>query len=118
MRGTATTFATKAERGEVSKIERLMGVKFQRRAVTADIPREVRGASAPADHPPKAPSQPHHGDRKPKTSSAPHHGDRKPQGTPQPHHGERKPKVKSPWQRKFAKPTGAAKRTFKKRHRA
>ena len=61
---------------------------------------------------------PHHGDRKPKNASAPHQGDRKPQGTPQPHHGDRKPKVKSPWQRKFSKPTGAAKGPFKKRRRA
>ena len=92
MRGTATTFGTKSERGDISRIERLVGMKFQRRAVTDDIPREVRGTPATATHTPKP--------------------------TPQPHHVDRKPKVKSPWQRKFSKPAGAAKRTFKKRRRA
>jgi ATP-dependent RNA helicase RhlE len=46
-RGTATTFGTKSERGEIARIERLMGTRLQRRAVSADIQREVRSDVAP-----------------------------------------------------------------------
>ena len=41
-RGTATTFCTRGERGDITRIERLLGVKLQRLQVSGDVPREVR----------------------------------------------------------------------------
>jgi ATP-dependent RNA helicase RhlE len=77
-RGTATTFGTKAERGDIAKIERLMGTKLQRRAVTDDIQRESRHQA-----PTEAPREQHH-------------------------HQQPKAKAKhakpAPWHRKFSAP--------------
>lgn len=99
VRGTATTFATKGERGEISRIERLMGVKLQRRAVTAEVPREIKGAVPQFERSvtevKKAPE--------PKSAH---------RGGPGQH-----AKPKSPWHRGFGK-AGASKGPFKKRRRA
>jgi len=44
MRGTATTFGTRSERGDISKIERMMNVKLTRREVSPELKREEKGA--------------------------------------------------------------------------
>jgi ATP-dependent RNA helicase RhlE len=105
-RGTATTFGTKGERGEIARIERLMGVKLQRRTVTADVPREAKGSSAPAfnDAPSARPDTRHRG--------------------PQDRIPERKVAAARPWYHGFTKSAGSSKgspkgtSSFKKRSRA
>jgi ATP-dependent RNA helicase RhlE len=51
VRGTATTFGTRNERSEIGRIERLVGMKLTRRAVSPDIQREVKTAAAAAPSP-------------------------------------------------------------------
>jgi ATP-dependent RNA helicase RhlE len=46
-RGTATTFAMKAERMDLTKIERTLGVKLKRLEVPASVQREIKSTAAP-----------------------------------------------------------------------
>jgi ATP-dependent RNA helicase RhlE len=46
-RGTASTFATRQERSDIAHIERTLTTRLVRQTVSADIPREVKGGSAP-----------------------------------------------------------------------
>jgi ATP-dependent RNA helicase RhlE len=44
-RGTASTFATRAERSDIAHIERTLTTKLVRQFVSADIPREVKNSA-------------------------------------------------------------------------
>jgi ATP-dependent RNA helicase RhlE len=46
-RGTASTFGTRSERSDVARIERTLSIRLERRQVSADIPRTLRGEAAP-----------------------------------------------------------------------
>jgi ATP-dependent RNA helicase RhlE len=51
VRGKASTFGTRSERGEIVKIERVLGLRLTRREVSPDLARETRHAP-PAIEPP------------------------------------------------------------------